>query len=88
MRRVSTWSAGSLRSAMRTVASIETQVYSGAKDGWYRAAGGTTYAGLHGGMSFSSFDVIVRVGHPRTTALEQQTVPFYVTVGANVALPY
>jgi hypothetical protein len=64
-----------------------TTGYSGAKDGWYRAPGGTTYAGLHAGLSFSSFDVIVRLGVPRTTALEQQTVPFYLTLGVNVALP-
>jgi hypothetical protein len=60
--------------------------YSGAKDGWYRTPGGTTYAGLHGGVSFSSFDLVVRAGHPRTTALETQTLPLYVTVGVNVAL--
>lgn len=64
-----------------------TRVYSGAKDGWYRTPGGTTYTGLHAGVSFSSFDVIVRAGHPRTTALDQQTVPLYVTVGVNVTLP-
>ena len=64
-----------------------TRVYSGAKDGWYRTTGGTTYTGLHAGVSFSSFDVIVRAGHPRTTALDQQSVPFYMTVGVNVTLP-
>jgi hypothetical protein len=62
-------------------------MYSGAKDGWYGVPGGTTYTGLHAGVSFSSFDVIVRAGHPRTTGLEQQTVPFYLTIGVNVALP-
>jgi hypothetical protein len=64
-----------------------SRVHSGAKDGWYRYPGGTVYGGLQAGVSFSSFDVIVRAGHPRTFALEQQTVPFYVTVGLNVALP-
>jgi hypothetical protein len=64
-----------------------TRAYAGARDGWYRTPGGTTYAGLHGGVSFSSLDVIVRAGHPRSTALAQQTVPFYLTVGLNVALP-
>ena len=62
-------------------------MYSGAKDGWYRNPGGTAYAGLLGGVSFSTLDVVVRAGHPRTTALEAQTVPFYVTLGVNVALP-
>jgi hypothetical protein len=64
-----------------------TTGYSGAKDGWYGAPGGTIYAGLQAGVSFSSFDVILRAGHPRTTALEQQSVPLYVTLGVNVALP-
>jgi len=64
-----------------------TRVYAGAKDGWYRLPGGTAYAGLHGGVSFSSFDLVLRAGHPRTTALEQQTVPFYLTAGVNVTLP-
>lgn len=63
------------------------RVYSGAKDGWYRSTGGTAYAGLQGGVSFSALDVVVRAGHPRTTALEAQTVPLYVTLGVNVALP-
>jgi hypothetical protein len=63
-----------------------TLVYSGAKDGWYRSPGGTTYTGVHGGVSFSTFDVVVRAGHPRTTALETQTVPFYLTLGVNVPL--
>jgi hypothetical protein len=62
-------------------------MYPGAKDGWYRLTGGTTYAGVQGGVSFSSFDVVVRAGHPRTTALQPQTVPFYLSLGVNVALP-
>ncbi|HZY03109.1 MAG TPA: hypothetical protein VFF02_06380 [Anaeromyxobacteraceae bacterium] len=62
------------------------QVYSAARDGWYRTPGGTTYAGLHGGVSFSSFDLVLRAGNARTTALEQQTMPFYLTVGVNVTL--
>ncbi len=61
-------------------------VYSGARDGWYRAPGGTAYTGLHGGVSFSSFDLVLRVGQPRSTALEMQTLPLYVTVGVNVPL--
>ncbi len=64
-----------------------TLVYAGAKDGWYGLTGGTAYAGLQAGVSFSSFDVVLRAGHPRTTALEMQTVPLYATVGINVALP-
>ena len=63
-----------------------TSVYSGAKDGWYRLPGGTAYAGLQAGVSFSSLDVFLRGGLPRTTALEPQTMPFYLTLGVNVAL--
>ncbi len=61
-------------------------VYSGAKDGWYGLPGGTVYAGLQGGVSFSSFDVVARAGRPFTTALETQTLPFYFTLGVNLAL--
>ena len=64
-----------------------TRAYAGARDGWYRLPGGTAYTGLHAGVSFSSLDVVVRAGLPRTTALESQSVPLYVTVGVNVALP-
>lgn len=64
-----------------------TRVYSGAKDGWYRLTGGTAYAGLQAGLSFSSFDLVLRAGHPRSDLLEQQSVPFYVTAGVNVSLP-
>jgi hypothetical protein len=64
-----------------------TRVYSGAKDGWYRTPGGTAYAGLQAGVSFSSVDVILRAGLPRTIELEQQTLPIYVTMGVNVTLP-
>jgi hypothetical protein len=59
---------------------------SGAGDGWYRTPGSTAYTGLRGGVSFPSLDVIVRAGLSRTTGLEQQSVPFYLTMGANVAL--
>lgn len=62
------------------------RVYAGAQDGWYGLPGGTTYAGLHGGLSFSSFDLVLRVGQPRTTSLALQTVPFYATLGVNLAL--
>jgi hypothetical protein len=64
-----------------------SQAYDGARDGWYRTPGGTTYVGLFAGVSFSSFDLVVRAGHPRTTGLDPQTVPAYLTVGVNVALP-
>ncbi|HEU4385569.1 MAG TPA: hypothetical protein VFR85_18940 [Anaeromyxobacteraceae bacterium] len=58
----------------------------GAGDGWYRTPGGTAYAGLQGGASFPSFDLILRAGSARTTALEPQRAPLYLTVGVNLTL--
>jgi hypothetical protein len=63
------------------------QVYAGARDGWYRLPGGTAYTGIQTGVTIASVDVVVRAGHPRTMALAMQTVPFYLTLGVNVALP-
>jgi hypothetical protein len=63
-----------------------SRAYSGARDGWYRTPGGTAYAGLQGGVSFSSFDVVLRAGLPRSADLGPQTVPLYVTLGVNWAL--
>ncbi len=62
------------------------RAYPGAKDGWYGATGGTIYAGLNAGLSFSSFDLVLRAGMPRTTSLAAQTVPAYLTIGVNLAL--
>ena len=61
--------------------------YPGARDGWYRLPGGTAYAGLQAGLSFGTFEVVARAGHPRTPSLAPQSVPFYVTGGVNVSLP-
>ena len=63
-----------------------TRVYAGAKDGWYGLPGGTVYAGLDAGLSFSSFDLVLRAGMPRTTSLAEQTLPAYLTIGVNLAL--
>jgi hypothetical protein len=63
-----------------------TQVYAGAQDAWYANPGGTIYAGMHGGISFSSFDVVLRLGQPRAINLAQQALPFYLTLGVNAAL--
>ena len=38
-------------------------------------------------LARASFDLVLRAGHPRSDALEQQSVPFYVTAGVNVSLP-
>lgn len=61
------------------------RIYPDADDGWYRATGGTIRAGLQGGVSFSSFDVVMRVGRPFAIDLGTQTIPFYAMVGVNVA---
>jgi hypothetical protein len=76
------WNAAT-RVALRDA--YRTRVYSGAKYGWNRTPGGTTYAGLQAGLSFSSYDVVLRTGLSRTTALDAQTVPFYLTTGLNKA---
>jgi hypothetical protein len=62
-------------------------VHADAKDGWYRATGGTLYAGVHGGLSFSALDVVLRLGHHRGSSLEPKPMPFFATVGVNVPLP-
>ncbi|MDX2089442.1 MAG: hypothetical protein SFX73_16435 [Kofleriaceae bacterium] len=62
------------------------QVYPDAQDGWYRATGGTLRAGLYGGVSFGNVDAVLRVGRPFAIDFAEQTIPFYVTLGANVAL--
>lgn len=62
-------------------------VYAKAKNGWYRDTGGTLYAGLHGGLSFSALDLVMRLGQQRGSALEPKAMPFFATVGVNVPLP-
>ncbi len=62
--------------------------YAGARDGWYATPGGTAYAGLQAGLSFSSVDVVLRAGLPRTPTLGPQTLPAYLTLGVNTALPW
>ncbi len=65
-----------------------SQGYAGARDGWYAIPGGTAYAGLQAGLTFSSVDVVLRAGLPRTTTLAPQTLPAYLTLGVNTALPW
>lgn len=60
-------------------------IYADADDGWYRSTGGTIRAGVHGGVSFRGVDLVLRVGRPFAIDLEGQTLPFYATVGVNVA---
>jgi hypothetical protein len=71
---------------VRVSEAYRTRVYAGAQDGWYGLPGGTFYAGLQGGVSFSRFDVVARAGETRSTALTSQTVPFYLSLGVNLAL--
>lgn len=62
------------------------QVYPDAQDGWYRATGGTLRAGVYGGVSFRHVDAVLRVGRPFAIDFGDQTIPFAVTLGANMAL--
>lgn len=59
-------------------------VFEDAQSGWYSTPGGTLYGGLQAGLSFRSFDVVLRAGQTRTLALDAQTIPLYVTLGVNV----
>lgn len=61
------------------------RIYPDAEDGWYRNTGGTIRAGLQGGLSFSTFDVVLRAGRPFAIDLGSQTIPFYAMLGVNIA---
>jgi hypothetical protein len=60
-------------------------VYPDAQDGWYRSTGGTIRAGVQGGLSLSSYDIVLRVGRPIAIDLDAQTIPFYAMLGVNVS---
>ena len=63
------------------------RVYPEARDGWYRAQGGTLSAALLGGLSFGPWGVTVRAGVPRGLDFGEHTIPFFAQVGASYALP-
>jgi hypothetical protein len=61
-----------------------TYYYADAKDGWYRAPGGTFHAGLTGGVTFGSIELAARAGTLRTERLNAMIPPIYVSLGAGV----
>ncbi len=63
-------------------------VYDDAQSGWYRSTGANVRAGLFGGYSFDSVDVVLRAGQQRDQEFENVMLPAYVTVGVNVRLPH
>jgi hypothetical protein len=40
---------------------------------------------VHGGVSLSAVDIVLRLGHQRASTLEPKSVPFFATVGVNVS---
>jgi hypothetical protein len=61
-------------------------VYPEVKDGWYMPTGGTYHYGLTGGAQFGRTELVARVGSQRTERYKDLPVPFYVSLGAGVAL--
>jgi hypothetical protein len=60
-----------------------TKVHAGARDGWYRNAGGMLRAGLQGGLSLGRLDVILRAGRFADTSGTPPLFPFYATLSLN-----
>jgi hypothetical protein len=60
-----------------------TNIYAGAKDGWYSGTAGAFHAGAKAGFRLSSVEVVARAGVNKTETLADLTVPFYAMVGAN-----
>lgn len=60
-----------------------SNVFAGARDGWYANPGGNARAGLQGGLSFGSYDVILRVGEVRGTDCQPPLLPFYGTLAVD-----
>ncbi len=59
-------------------------VYGGARDGWYANAGGNLRLGLQGGLSFSRYDLVLRVGKLRDVKGEGPMFPLYGTLALDV----
>ena len=57
------------------------QAYEGARDGWYRHAGGTFRYGLQAGVSFGKNDIILRAGKLHAIDGQPTMFPFYGTLG-------
>jgi hypothetical protein len=56
-------------------------VYAGARDGWYGKPGGNFRLGLQAGMSFSRFDVALRLGRLLDFKGHDPQLPYYGTIG-------
>lgn len=61
-----------------------TNVYPGAKDGWYLDAGGTFHYGLAGGVAVGRVELAGRVGFLRTEDFNQPARPLYASLGAGL----
>jgi hypothetical protein len=55
-------------------------VYAGARDGWYRMPGGNFRAGVQAGVSFSRFELALRLGRLRDLSGNGPALPLYGTV--------
>jgi hypothetical protein len=55
-------------------------VYAGARDGWYGMPGGNLRVGLQAGLSFSRFELALRVGRLRSVDGDGPAFPMYGTL--------
>jgi hypothetical protein len=60
-----------------------SDVFAGARDGWYANPGGNLRAGLQAGLSFGRYDVILRVGQVRGVDGAPPLLPVYGTLAFN-----
>lgn len=58
-------------------------VYAGARDGWYRMPGGNLRAGVQAGLSFSRFELALRLGRLRDLKGNGPAFPLYGTVAVT-----
>jgi hypothetical protein len=58
-------------------------VYAGARDGWYANPGGNFRLGVQAGLSFSRFDLLLRVGKLRDIKGDGPMFPLYGTLGVD-----
>jgi len=60
-----------------------SNVYAGARDGWYGGTAGTLHGGAKAGFRLGSVEVVARAGVNKTETLTDLALPFYAMVGAN-----
>ena len=58
-------------------------VYAGARDGWYANPGGNFRLGVQAGVSFSRYDLVLRVGELRDMKGEGPMFPLYGTLALD-----